>query len=1070
MIPYNRFYRRFGLLRVRQLTAPKRIPLSLIELPRESVLHYLPQSQTDTGPANDEYLFRAISKPIMMQHVTELTHRDGNPIQKPEPILNAIRDYHLNNRRYRRLKDMSIISRDPMTQVVVNYCWVNRRYRYPKTQFTNYYGWINLQHTFWKQVNQTTSETGRQQFIQIQVPTTLPSLSELTRFSETFNAQVLRIFHTPELLMFLELWKWLSSAREHSVLRHLSPANLDKINLILVDRQAWTLINLGRVNAARKATESELLLDPNAPDKGLDPVQVAKFLLMGMHDLVKRRSITEEEALQEFEQTGEEDDSVVDREDLLDDSAAAEESSADEKRVIVMNPFDVKLDGDETIIDLTDDDSTPEALQELTKKIDEELASIDKRRNLSTTSDAGSLAELGLDPEEMFIEDGESPQAPVVETLPELPVYGETPDELFRQGMDQLAATGGLTAAEQARYLRLAQTYKSIELEDGQTLEEFMQISPESLAISEPEPAPVAGITNQAMVGSTLDTFDSQYIEEVLDKDIASAILSVQAAGFAVTGFKRTLTESIDGDYYEYFIRVVPIDGAPSTIRISIPKVQEDGTFMVGGVTYRFRKQQGVHMPIAKVDDSKVALTSYFAKNFVTRPQIKAADYGYWLCNAIKLKSLDGVQVKDAEMIESFDSSFECPRLFSYLAKSFAGFKIMYEGAEYHFNLAQKGRTEFFTQEAMDQLELQGSRLIGRTAAGIIYVDSSDDLFVFNGATSTPLPSIETMLGLPGEKAPLEYSQLSVMGREIPVGFILAHEVGLNRLLAETKARVRRVPTGTRLSLGIEEYAIRFLDEALVFNRKDVYATLLFSGFSRYRQSIANYNVHEFNQKDVYLNVLEESGMSARILSEVELRYQMFVDPITREILVDMKEPTTYGGLLRRATELLTTDFVPDTKNRVRGYERFAGTVYNELVRSVRAHKNRYGRERMQLDVNPYSVQQAILTDSAKMLVSDINPIEDLKQIEAMSYSGTGGRDSGTMTKSTRAYKKNEQGLVSEATVDSGKVAVNTHTSANPKLNSVRGTYEEFNLEEDDPSRLVSTSALLSPAADRDDT
>jgi hypothetical protein len=231
--------------------------------------------------------------------------------------------------------------------------------------------------------------------------------------------------------------------------------------------------------------------------------------------------------------------------------------------------------------------------------------------------------------------------------------------------------------------------------------------------------------------------------------------------------------------------------------------------------------------------------------------------------------------------------------------------------------------------------------------------------------------------------------------------------------------------------------------------------------------------VYTFDKKDVYLNILESKKISIRYLREIELMYQMFIDPITKEILEEMKEPTTFRGLLMRSCELMLTDHHPDEMDpafmRRKGYERFAGAAYAEIVRSVRLHKGRIEKARHPIEMNPHSVWMSISQDPSKILVSDINPVENLKQMESVTFGGTGGRSSRSMVKNTRSYHKNDMGTISESTVDSGDVGVNIYTSADPQFTSLRGLTKRYDEKESGPTSLFSTSALLSPGSDQDD-
>jgi len=186
-----------------------------------------------------------------------------------------------------------------------------------------------------------------------------------------------------------------------------------------------------------------------------------------------------------------------------------------------------------------------------------------------------------------------------------------------------------------------------------------------------------------------------------------------------------------------------------------------------------------------------------------------------------------------------------------------------------------------------------------------------------------------------------------------------------------------------------------------------------------------------------------------------------------------MKEPTDFHGLLIRSCEMLLVDTHPDELDpafmRIKGYERMAGAAYSEIVKSIRAHNGRSGRAKQPIDLNPYAVWKNISQDPSMAIVSDINPIENLKGMEAVTYSGTGGRNSRSMTKHTREYYGNDMGTISEATVDSADVAINTFTSADPQFTSLRGISKRYKIGETGATALLSTSALNAPCSDNDE-
>jgi len=102
--------------------------------------------------------------------------------------------------------------------------------------------------------------------------------------------------------------------------------------------------------------------------------------------------------------------------------------------------------------------------------------------------------------------------------------------------------------------------------------------------------------------------------------------------------------------------------------------------------------------------------------------------------------------------------------------------------------------------------------------------------------------------------------------------------------------------------------------------------SLLINGFSYYKDFIKEYELDEFTLKSVYLNMLEFRGQTLKHLNELDLLRSLFIDPITKDVLQDINEPTEFIPLLFRANELLQDLSHPDINDpsyaRIRGYER----------------------------------------------------------------------------------------------------------------------------------------------------
>lgn len=428
-----------------------------------------------------------------------------------------------------------------------------------------------------------------------------------------------------------------------------------------------------------------------------------------------------------------------------------------------------------------------------------------------------------------------------------------------------------------------------------------------------------------------------------------------------------------------------------------------------------------------------------------------------------------------------YDNKFKAPHLYSALSEYIKGFtangyRFVFDHRERHllFPEGQKLQDKQSIKSFLESKEKNDMVAVGVTSAKEpLFMGKDNLLYLLSGADLKPLGSLHKLLGFNEVDSPVGFAEVKVFRKTIPVGIVLAYLIGFDNLLKFLRVEYRTVEPRKAKNLQDHEWVLQFKDIQYIFSRRDEKASLILGGFLQFEKSVKNYFHDAFNQRNVYLNILDSKSISVVYLRELELVDQLFVDPISAEILQQMGEPQTYRGLLVRSVEMLLDhvhkDQVDLSEMRIRGYERFAGAIYKEMVVSLRTYRARNIRGKSQVDMNPYAVWRTIMDDQAMKLVEDINPIQNVKEKEAVTFAGEGGRSKDSMNKGSRQYHETDMGTVSEATVDSSDVGINTYLSANPNLTSLRGTTDRFKPEDKNFSSLVSTSALLAPGAMNDD-
>jgi hypothetical protein len=1053
------FYRKYGIRLVQQVMKPVMHDLIHLDLPLKSIYHYVTFDGVELGPPSDDYLFRNIKKPILVGHVSTVGDQKGHPRKQAINSVSLMKDYHSSHRRTKPLRNLASAEKDPSTLIVFNYCFINRMYRYVRSFYTEYYKWYN---TFAAVVDEIViaSEIGESQhYLLMSAPKIIPSIQQLNNASKEMSQSLLKVFRDKDSYFLLELWKWLGEDKASSLLSRIPNNKIHLVNVIYQESGKWTILNLGVLNSFRKLQEGQTQEDFVLPQLAkLDPLQLQKRIVRLAMSVMQARTVTANDP-----ETLTDDLDVSDKQGQLDNNTEEtgkpvevdENGQAVELEEDAVTQTTTHFLNEAQVTDLDDrmDDVTKEALIKLEDdQLDKDLAQLNEisiRHENELQKISKSTVKDVLDEPEVSLEDG------IVSVC------------------DRLADDGLLTAGEYRRFTKLANTYKTLVSSDGvTTLEQFIKIPHEDLKIDKSAIVPdSAQVLDKSMLNSSLLDFDSKYVDKVLAKDTAGMVMSVQRAGIAVTGYKVEKVKDILGEYEMHTLRLAPVEGLASTLRFKLPTIKEDGSFLSGNVRYRIRKQRG-DLPIRKISPNRVALTSYYGKTFINRGRKKADDYGYWLQCQVMAKGLDkdDIDVTQLSSANVFDSDLISPRPYSALSGSFSGFVC--KGFVISFD--RKLTKQTYPDSVFKKFEHDGNIVFGFNPSGsFLVMDKNGSVYTTEENQLNLFGTLEHFLNIPINEAPVEYAELIVFGKEVPVGVILGYQIGFEKLMRLLDVEPRRVNAGSRVNLESNEYSLVFSDETLVFSRDDKLASIILAGFNEYSKSIKAFSVYSFDKRGVYLNLLEANKLSVRYLREIDLIYRMFIDPITKDLLVEMKEPTTFQGLLFRACEMLLNDNHPDELDpafmRIKGYERLSGAVYTELVQAIRAHNGKFGKQNQLIDLNPYAVWKRITEDPSKSQVSEINPIKALKEIEAITFAGTGGRNKRSMTKSTRAYHPNDMGTVSESTVDSSDVSINVYSSADPQFTSLRGISKRFDMKKAGPTALLSTSALLAVGSTNDD-
>lgn len=1057
MIKFDVMYRMLGVRKIAHFVHPHIIDATTFEFPINSMMYWYNVSDIVTPVTKQYPYFNTI--PINMAYVkTILDYNENNTlgsyrnaVRQPVSIL---RDITLAEKQFKffRLNAKELPISDKAT-IIVNYGALNYMYAYNAHPLMRYYKWYNSFEKMTSQLQQKNYKTARSRFVLIKVPAEMFTRQEFDKYAiRVTNANIDNI-PINDYFSLIDIWRFLSpDLKQTSLLNNIPENEYYNTTLMFVLDTKLVLLNLGVLNSiVTEYTASAGKYDPAGPAYRLDyKIQKYKAEVVRKLYLALLNAMIEEEAktladlaaasAKETDadiilgaKTGVTGDTAtntkvttIDIDDHLDNTTA--------NKVVVIKPADAnapdtKDEPDESTLPTTDEIQDIAATvidQKIATKEDIKAETIDGKNKL--LSEVSALSKFGV------ISKNETAQIK---------------DILDKQDEKQSPWPNDFTSLKDM-------------LDPKQ---DTYNVSEEEVAITD---NPV--IFNKKLNKDPINALERKYIKEQYKKDMARVVYSVQNHNIVVADYKVTETESILGKSETHTFMFKSPGRLATKADIIIPKIEDNGTFKLSSNTYRMRKQRA-DIPIRKINFNEVALSSNAGKLFITKATVKKDDAGYWLRNQI-IKKYDTGEVRDLVFVNGDIRNVVLPKTYAYIARYIRSFN--YGDALYHFDY--NSRFTLFPkipEQTLKDLEEDGLVLVGSQKGNPLFMNNEEKLYMFANDKFVEQTPLLEQLKVDLDDAPVEFTTIKIFNKALPTVILLAYYLGLNNLMKTLKVKYSFTPDVKRVATSKTQYSVAFSDGILLIDKDYGDGDLVLSGLLSIKAELKTIPYSIMQTRDKFPVLYSKLKLPQLYTNDIRLMEDMFVDPITLTILQNMKEPTTFKGLLIRANEMLVDDNYKDpgeaTETILRGYERIPGMVYRELLNAIRDHDNRSYWSKSSISINPYNVSRKINEDSTTVLVDDLNPIAMLKQTEDTTFLGADGRSKESMSKDTRITHVSERGIISEASKDSGDVGISAYLTAIPKIENTRGKIGSFNFKDDSWGSIFSTSAMLAPFARTDD-
>ena len=1043
-VTYNEFFKGFVLRKKQELVNPRFFGIGEIILPRNSLIHFLPKNPTDYGPSNSEAFIHNFPKEVYIDFSTDLPEfLMGNGRMDTFEVKKAIQAYRAKHYQYNWTRDISTVYNKENVLIVKNYGLVPHRVIYRPSIYMNYEKYYNLQSLIFDNVNKEAAKGKRKQYMRIELPLNMPSFTALSddyrKFISSFKnglpvltPQIVSSTKAENSYWLLDMLAFLVGQYEFSLFNKISPEALEDFHIIFTFQSKALVVKLGLLKewldsagpreikeykTAREAFEAV------KPTPRMNAVKRFYLALMGL----SRNFTPEQEIIKEETNAREEKDSNS----SFDTEVAGGEESEQTKSSGRNNAKEKGVPGK----------NAPANTSPVPSSVADVFSSAETDNGQPDEAEGGEAEGGNSESVEEWTSQVDETLLEVEQVTAEVNTDRDpfsTPEAGIKAALDERARDGVLTVAEQEFFMIKGTRFKNIEMENGQTLEEFIHVDPKEL---EDLDGKIKGkfltVLDESVLRSRSTALKIEYSDKFLKKDIAKMFLGVQNAGLALNDYRPENHTSVEGSYDVYNVQLHDVNGEQTTIRPRLPRVDPDGTFIVDGVKQHMQIQRR-EKPFRKISPTKVALTTYYDRKLMIQRSEKVVDnLGTWMVKQITLQSKEkGYTFSKGG---SYDRELDSPRIYSLLSKQYKFIDVDGYRLDFQFKDILAKHPEFKKYLKRDLF------LIGVKDGLPLTIDDFGNLYKDGQAFGT----IEDLLGVNLRKAPLEHAVVNISGFLFPLGVVLCFYFGITKLLKVIKATTRTVPIGTRPKLANDEYAIQFNDQYLILNRREKLTTLIFGGMPKLN-NIGNFSMTDLNNKSIWPSLMGDPRVRPSQFQEMKNLYDLFIDPISKEELRKMGLSESFHYLLIDAAKALETDFsrheVEIEEQRLVGYERFAGHIYTELVRSIRQYRNKGKGRKHKLDFNPDAVIINIGKDTSVQQVEEVNPIHQIKDQEELTFGGDGGRSQITMVKRARVQLESYKGIVSEANKDSGNVGYVAYATSDPGVADFRGNIDVKNI------------------------
>lgn len=617
------------------------------------------------------------------------------------------------------------------------------------------------------------------------------------------------------------------------------------------------------------------------------------------------------------------------------------------------------------------------------------------------------------------------------------------------------------------RDAKLREAQKKVVVQN-ETIEEILARDSSRVQIPEEDKSKVLHTSNKHMHKIRFANFDKVYIDELMMRDIVACFDFLKDLEYPFYVTDVEVKDSSDSLNFKDRWTVTLRDETNKryTIRVDIPKFQNDRFMLIDGTRYIILKQN-FYQPLVKDTPDTVIMTTNFNKVTISRKATRSLSTVERIFALMK-KTADEKMFKGGDSSKAnmrYLSSLEYDelsrRLFMYKS---GNCKICFSRDYIRSNWTEPtGRhdDEFFIgTEGGNPIfinEDTGLDRSGRTIADII-------------EAHLPQNYLEIYSSVKGPKQSM-YAEGILAGEDLPIITTLCVWVGLRKALDLMKigwkfsSDVKRVPKPN----SAKKY-IRFANGVLEYDAK-TFAELIMNGMAQMHPE--KFAFEDFESEAGYGDYVYSKFGTYNGITEIRSFNEFLIDPITKQVCQDLGLPNTAPELLIHAIKLLADNAyvskANDTSYRVRSIEMIPAILYGCLARQYKLHIKSARKYPMTLKEN--CVIQQLRMEKTVEAYSTLNPVQEMSRVSTISTKGYKGSNSEhSYDEEKRSYDPTAIGKLAMSSDPNAGVGINRQLTVEPTIANARGyrdPVDDINSLED--VNVFSPVEMMTPGTVRGD-